>query len=520
MPYFEGLQDETIKQGSVFDLTEGVRAFDGDDQEITYTYSPTNDEFDTCAVGSHTIQYHASQTADKMLPNMCIPGGLALTTPSYCDDYESTTVKRIIRIIRASAPQILGIPHVTIPKNTTLDVLNGVSAVDDNGNPITDISYSGTLDKQASGDIVSISDGDNKYPVKSLKVTLEPIQSGSGTPSPDNVRPISGHTEVDTYRTGINVWDEEWEVGRIGWSGQNDDGNRDKIRSKNYIPCLPNTTYYAKTPASIQLFYYDDNKAFISYEATSKVNVAFTTPSDASYMRFFVYASTYGTTYNHDISINYPSTDHEYHAYQGTTYTTDLGRTVYGGTLDVVSGELTVDRAMVDLGTLNWTMSTTGTYKRFYSSSIASHIKPPATPTTIPNIVSSQYEAVDFTTAYRAMVNGVASITDATSGARGNINVVDDAYSDTASFKTAMNGVQLVYELATPQTIQLTPQQVMLLHGTNNVWSDGEVTMVYSIEIPTDGEVSYPLEGEYEITYSATDKCGNVGEAIRQITVE
>jgi hypothetical protein len=32
---------------------------------------------------------------------------------------------------------------------------------------------------------------------KSLKLTLEPIQSGSGTPSPSNVRPISGFTEAD-----------------------------------------------------------------------------------------------------------------------------------------------------------------------------------------------------------------------------------------------------------------------------------------------------------------------------------
>ena len=41
-----------------------------------------------------------------------------------------------------------------------------------------------------------------------------------------------------------------------------------------------------------------------------------------------------------------------------------------------------------------------------------------------------------------------------------------------------MNGVQLVYELADPQTIQLTPQEIKLLVGDNNVWSDGQVTMV------------------------------------------
>ena len=40
-------------------------------------------------------------------------------------------------------------------------------------------------------------------------------------------------------------------------------------------------------------------------------------------------------------------------------------------------------------------------------------------------------------------------------------------------FKTAMSGVQLLYELATPLTDQLTPQQIATLRpGINNVWCD------------------------------------------------
>ena len=63
-------------------------------------------------------------------------------------------------------------------------------------------------------------------------------------------------------------------------------------------------------------------------------------------------------------------------------------------------------------------------------------------------------------------------------------NIHDPTYTDATDFKTAMNGVQLCYELATPQTIQLTAQQIDLLLGTNNVWSDGgEVTVVYSADI-------------------------------------
>ena len=511
MPYFEGLQDETIKQGSVFDLTEGVRAFDGDDQEITYTYSPTNDEFDTCAVGSYTIQYHASQTADKMLPNMCIPGGLALTTPRYCDDYESTTAKRIIKIIRASNPQILGIPHVTIAKNATLDVLNGVSAVDDNGNPIADISYSGTLDKQVSGDIVSISDGDNKYPVKSLKVTLEPIQSGSGDPSPDNVRPISGHTEVDTEVCVVNLFDKTTAL-----DGYINDANGNFMPSSSrkatdYIRVQGGESYLIKTTQTESEWgaWYDENKNFIIKCVSYEGDTVKTAPSNAYYLRLTCVGASTGSL--DTFAVNYPSTDTDYHAYQGDTYTTTLGRTVYGGTLDVVSGGLVVDRAMVDLGTLDWTLHAQGF---MWSSGMRSAVKAPSSSSDLANIVCSSLESVTALSIYNGS-NGIGIHSN------GDVRVrYDNMPTDPTAFKTAVSGVQLCYELATPQTYQLDPQTISLLHGNNNVWSDGEMTMVYSLEIPTDGEVSYPLEGEYEITYSATDKCGNVGEAIRQITVE
>ena len=47
-----------------------------------------------------------------------------------------------------------------------------------------------------------------------------------------------------------------------------------------------------------------------------------------------------------------------------------------------------------------------------------------------------------------------------------------------------MQGVQFVCELATPQTYQLTPTEVSLLKGQNNVWTDsGEVEVTYKADI-------------------------------------
>ena len=52
--------------------------------------------------------------------------------------------------------------------------------------------------KTVSGPIVSISDA-LAAPLRSLLVNIDPVQAGSGDPSPDNVRPISGWSAV-------NVW--------------------------------------------------------------------------------------------------------------------------------------------------------------------------------------------------------------------------------------------------------------------------------------------------------------------------
>ena len=56
----------------------------------------------------------------------------------------------------------------------------------------------------ASGEMVSIADG-AEMPVASLITHVEPLQSGSGDPSPDNVRAISGWDEVSVTRAGKNL---------------------------------------------------------------------------------------------------------------------------------------------------------------------------------------------------------------------------------------------------------------------------------------------------------------------------
>jgi hypothetical protein len=47
-------------------------------------------------------------------------------------------------------------------------------------------------------------------PLSAFTIPFLPTQSGTGDPSPENVRPISGWTGVTAYRTGVNLFDEQY----------------------------------------------------------------------------------------------------------------------------------------------------------------------------------------------------------------------------------------------------------------------------------------------------------------------
>lgn len=321
----------------------------------------------------------------------------------------------------------------------------------------------------ASDEIVTITDGQSVVPAKSLKVALEPIQEGSGTPSPTNIRPISGRTEVVTHRTGVNLFDKNNVLD--GYIDDADGGLKGTApyKSTHYIRVNGGSSYYVKSEQTSSMWgaWYDENKNFVS-GVTNYANSVITAPSNASYVRLTIASSAVGNV--NTFAVNYPSTDTEYHAYNGHTYTTDLGRTVYGGTLDVVSGELMVDRAMVDLGNVAWNYNST--YSCWVTSAIANDVKKYPTQAEMITAIAEKY-VVDPV----GILNG-ANFTAGKFilGTSGNLFVKTGSNSETPTGA-------FVYELATPQTYTLTAQEVQLLLGTNNVWSDGKVTLTYNADI-------------------------------------
>lgn len=305
-----------------------------------------------------------------------------------------------------------------------------------------------------------------------------------------NICPISGRTGLSVYRTGINLWDEEWELGTLNWSTGANETSTTRIRSKNYIPCVGEAVYYVRIPTSaVYIFYYDADNNFISYLSSSKANETFTTPSNARYIRFFTASNAYGTTYNNDISINYPATDTDYHAYNGNTYavdwTTQAG-TVYGGTLDVVSGVLTVDTVKLKISDLTWDY----TNDCFRSENIMAG-------GLTGNVVACDSYAVANQATPTADRADMSINFGATGSAVRRIYIKDSRYDSTtiSAWQTAMGDAEIVRELVNPLTYQLTPQAIGVLTGANYVWlSDGNVSL--TVTTPLGGIVTNPTPFE------------------------
>lgn len=287
-----------------------------------------------------------------------------------------------------------------------------------------------------------------------------------------NLCPISGHTGVTVYVNGINQWDEETESGDLDvYNGGVNHVNAARLRSKNFIPVKPSTTYYCKSSyANTIAYFYGKDKTGVSNAQNvgwrAIGNQSFTVPDWCYYVRFYFN----GTTYGNDISINYPSTDTDYHAYTGNTYpiTFPDGQTVYSGTLSVNedgSGTLTVDRAIQDMGQKNYLYR-----NKCFDATIADGKLKAYSSGEAKAICSSYKQKAG---PYTALVDGdMAFGSGYVNGGTCSAIFKNSAYTDAATFKSAMSGVQLCYELDTPVTIPLTASQISTLKGQNTIWVD------------------------------------------------
>ena len=174
-----------------------------------------------------------------------------------------------------------------------------------------------------------------------------------------------------------------------------------------------------------------------------------------------------------------------YEPYAGQTYPItweSIAGTVYGGTLDVVSGVLTVDKIMRTLkNTDTWYLNPS--WSNLFYQAWQDNPAPFAAGGIGNQCICDRYKTVK--SDIGTLPSGSAVFNTPTiSGTRNSFGIRDNAYSTVDEFKASFTEMQLVYPLATPQTYQLTPTEVRTILGGNNIYTDaGDVSVEYRADL-------------------------------------
>lgn len=412
--------------------------------------------------------------------------------------------------------------------------------------------------ESTSGDLATFT---TNFPARlnSCVVDIVPVQSGSGDPAPDNVRPITGWA-------GVNVWDDSKYGGLINWNQLVDNGN-----FADGTTGWSGSSYVTKSVENSRLKIGTSNSSNRAYSISHscqitnghKYYVSFgikRTIASASYGSASTFSSTMGGSFtlslNTDTKREYiaaaasdystitieksvckPNTGdalfelwdvnvfdltqmfgdakadeiyalytqnaaegiayfrslfpNDYYTYNAGTQTTVDGAngqtvhsvsiafptppgTVYGGTLDLISGRLTLTKKRVLLGDYTWEyVSSSGGYFRTSrlsdAQSLVANEYPDALCEIYPIKTSTNMASFEYAFAFGY-------------GTSAYMYIRDSRYTSGANLKTALQtaNAALVYKLKTPISYQLTPQEVNALMGQNNIWADtGAVAIKY-----------------------------------------
>ena len=340
---------------------------------------------------------------------------------------------------------------------------------------VSDLEEKTTYKKTATpGSIVSFSDGGDNIPLKSLVTEIVPIQTGTGTPSPTNVRAISGHNSVNVIRCGVNIWNEDWTMGYYSaTTGALVETSTTALASSKHLKIYPNLKIKCICPSTLSfvIFRYDKNGNYINRITGITSGSVITIPSDVYEIAFHIanYGSDTSYTYQNNVSLNVPDSDSQYHSYNGNKVTISLGSTVYGGSLECVEGEGQSILEYVELtgdSPEYWQMPQTSIF--YETTTFVDGL-------TTDSKICNRYE-----------YGGVLANASDLSGMENNkfycllINQYkrfyfkDTRFTSLADWKTEIgtNHLQICYEKATPTSLSVSGANIPTLSGVNNVYTD------------------------------------------------
>lgn len=290
----------------------------------------------------------------------------------------------------------------------------------------------------------------------------------------ENICPIKGRDSVTVERCGENLLNPSL-FQNNKYQNFNAATNYYGIsNSSNYWisgiqPCSPNTTYRFNKNVEGGCFY-DEKKNVIG---TAGFDFTFKTPAKCAYycVNFSSGSTPYGTPVIATASKSTAPTT--YAPYIGQTVTLTLPETIYGGTVDAVTGEgLGMWKLLTLDGTEPWNAVGSGDTLYFQSTSIS--------------IGTRVLSRGDYCTTFPIASVSSSNTVQGVSGWKTSLYLRWSTFADVAALKSylaaqyaAGTPVQVCYKLATPTPITATgAQPISALSGVNTVLTDADSVTV------------------------------------------
>ena len=347
-------------------------------------------------------------------------------------------------------------------------------------------------DADIANGIASFDGVTKSKPLVSLLLNIPVTQTGSGTPSPTNIRDFVGFTGAvigqtngygEYFRGLLNGTYGFVDLGSLTWSLQNTNETCNRwrassdilIASRSYnninnftddgwfqgVSVTSTTTTTNRIDTREGIIYLNIEKTVFDGDATE-----FNTWAQGKYL---IYELAEPST---PITPEQFATLCQAFGITGNTYSISFGQTVYSAILDVLTGKLYLF-GVVDLGSLNWRYGSGS--QVFYTEDITDMSE------AIPfnNMACSGFEVLNSPVSLSNMTNYSIKRGN-TESTKKSIYVKDTDYTVASDFTTAVTGMKLVYELAEPIEVQLTPTEVQLLEDNNTLFADtGDLTLTY-----------------------------------------
>ena len=221
----------------------------------------------------------------------------------------------------------------------------------------------------------------------------------------------------------------------------------------------------------LRVVYRNSNGAWLTSdeETTTAITIRDNVPNTAYYQIIIVVRN--GKAVNETFYPMISKEGGDFEPYQGEELTISLNGTRYGGTLDVTSGVLTVDKGFAEFdGSEDESISFYNSRNGFQfggltGMSSASFVEGLCNQAEIVTSVTQHGMRYTDTVAYWLYAQDDLGIT-----------TVEELKTYLSS-----HPLQMLYMLATPQTIQLTPTEVKLLQGYNTLYADsGDISLTYN----------------------------------------